>query len=431
MRKLVLIALFFVATAIGADQNLTLQECIQIALKNNPDIRLADKMLESAKVGVTGSYSSILPNVSFGTSATHQTQGPSEYVIGGVLTDKAKSSTNLYSTGFSYYQNLYDGGKWWNSIRLAKNSYKGQSFTRDLARQTLIVTVTEKFYSVLQAQELLKVYQKSLENSQEQLKKTEEMHRIGQVAKKDLFKSQVREGSDRLNVIQQESTLKLKIAELKVVLGVSSDQEIQVDESTYQRPQLIDLETAIAKALSQNPEFNSLQTDKQTSFLQYRIAKSSWYPSINSRYSYSRSGSEFSKLYSDIGKWYSSSLNLSLSIPIFDGLSRKTTIQQKKIDYMSCDDKIEKKKLEIRSQIENLVLTMNTYRDMVAINELNIESAREDLRLQQEMYRLNSATLLEVLDAQVALTTAEGKLISIKYDAKIAEARLAYAMGTL
>jgi len=348
-----------------------------------------------------------------------------------VLTEMPKSSTNLYATGISYYQNLYDGGKWLNTIRLAKNSYKNQSFTHDLARQTLVVTVTEKFYGVLQAQELLKVYQKSLENSHEQLKKTEEMHRIGQVAKKDLFKSQVREGSDRLNVIQQESTVKLKIAELKVALGVSSEQEIQVYESSYQLPQQVDMETALAKALSQNPDFNSLKAEKQSSFLQYRIAKSNWYPSINSTYSYARSGSEFSKLYSDISKCYSSSLQLNLSIPIFDGLSRKTTIQQKKIDYMAYDDKIEKRKLEIRSQIENLILTMNTYRDMVAINELNIESAREDLRLQQEMYRLNSATLLEVLDAQVALTTAEGKLISIKYDAKIAEARLAFAMGTL
>ena len=68
---------------------------------------------------------------------------------------------------------------------------------------------------------------------------------------------------------------------------------------------------------------------------------------------------------------------------------------------------------------------------MIEINELNIASAKEDLRLQQEMYRLNAATLLEVLDAQVALTKAQGDLVSIKYDAKIAEVKLALLIGTL
>jgi len=68
---------------------------------------------------------------------------------------------------------------------------------------------------------------------------------------------------------------------------------------------------------------------------------------------------------------------------------------------------------------------------MIEINELNIASAKEDLRLQQEMYRLNAATLLEVLDAQVALTKAQGDLVSTKYDAKIAEVKLALLIGTL
>jgi outer membrane protein TolC len=101
------------------------------------------------------------------------------------------------------------------------------------------------------------------------------------------------------------------------------------------------------------------------------------------------------------------------------------------MNYNIYEDRIEQKKIELESRIENLILTLNTYREMIAINELNIESAREDLRLAQEMYRLNSATLLEVLDAQVTLTRAQSNLITTKYDAKIVEAQLALVMGTL
>jgi outer membrane protein TolC len=74
---------------------------------------------------------------------------------------------------------------------------------------------------------------------------------------------------------------------------------------------------------------------------------------------------------------------------------------------------------------------MDTYQEMLEINEINLNSAREDLRLAQEMYKLNSATFLEVLDAQAAFTKAESDIIRIKYDMKIMEARLKLAMGTL
>ena len=68
---------------------------------------------------------------------------------------------------------------------------------------------------------------------------------------------------------------------------------------------------------------------------------------------------------------------------------------------------------------------------MIAINEINILSAQEDLRLAQEMYRLNSATLLDVLDAQVDFTKAKGNLVTTKYDAKIAEVQLAIFNGNI
>lgn len=394
-------------------------------------MRIADKQLISMKQGIQGSYSTILPNISFGTQAQRQTQGPSDYVIGGELETRPEATSNFYSTGIRYYQNLYDGGKWWNTIKLAKSSYKSSEYERNFSQQSLIANVTEKFYTVLKAQEFLKVYQKSLENSREQLKKTEEMYKIGLVAKKDLYKAQVREGTDRLNVIQQESNLKMALADLKVIMGMSLDENLLVYEPVYQQPEDIDVNTALQKALSSNPDFNSLQSQKQTSLLQYKIAKGDWFPELTSSFSYSRSGSEVSKLYTEFGKWYSYSISFNLSIPLFDGFRRKTNIQQKMLDYKIYDDKIDKKKMEIQNQIENLILALNTYRDMIAINELNIQSAEEDLRLAQEMYRLNSATLLEVLDAQVALTRTQGDLISTKYDAKIAEVRLALVMGTL
>ncbi|MBL7135266.1 MAG: TolC family protein [Candidatus Marinimicrobia bacterium] len=438
MRKVLITILFIISIAISGEKKLTLGDCIQIALEKNPEMSIANKQLKAVQEGVKASYGGtqntggILPYISTNYSVRQDILGPTDMprvtgqqVIGGDTT------TYYYNANINLHQNIYDGGKWWNSIKLAKNTYKGAVVDRDLTRQLMIVNVTEKFYDVLKAQELLKVYSKSLENSQEQLKKTRELHRIGQVAKKDLFKAQVREGNDRLNVIQQKSMLKSAISDLSIAMGLAPNEHLEVYEKTYQKPESIDPGTAERRAFENNLELNSLTAQKQSAFLNYKIAKGDRYPTLSSSFSYSRGGSELSRTYSELDKWWNTSLNLNLSYPLFDGFRRKTNIQQKLLNYKIYNDQIEKKKMDIQNLVQNLLLALETYKEMIEINELNIQSAQEDLRLAQEMYRLNSATLLEVLDAQVELTRARGNLVTTKYDAKIAEVQLALVMGIL
>ncbi len=432
MRKLTFFALLlFFAINLPAE-SLTIEDCIQLAIKNNPDIKISEKQYKISKEGVTESYNTILPNVGIGYSGLSSSQGPRVIYLEGIPIDTTgKSTSSQYGVGFRVNQNIYDGGQWWNTIKKAKNDLRGSQINQEYIRQYIINDVTAKFYAVLKAQELLKVYEKSLENSREQLKKTEEMHKIGQVAKKDLFKAQVREGNDRLNIIAQKATYKNALANLNQAMGRNPADQFEVIEKEYIRPQAIGLEPAIEKALSNNKELLVLEADQMSADLQYKIAKGNWLPSLSSSYSYSRGGNKLDLVYSKLDEAWNTSLSLDLSWSIFNGFQRKTTIQRNLLNYQMYDDRIAKKTIEIRNQIQLLIENLNTYMEMIDIQELNIVSAKEDLRLAQEMYRLNSATLLEVLDAQVALTSAQQQMISTKYDAKITEAQLAFLMGTL
>lgn len=430
MKKIVLVLLFGYVLAFGTNP-LSLDDCLKLAMSKNQDLKIGDKQLQSAREDIRSSYSGMLPSISLTSSATHSAQGPSEYVYKNTTFTGGDTTTNYFSTALSIDQTIYSGNKVRNSIKLAKGTVENYQIELNRTQQSIVENVTEKFYTVLKAQELLKVYEMTLKNSQEQLKKTEEMFKIGQVAKKDLFKSQVREGNDRLSIIQQKSALNSAMSDLKVAIGVAPDYELEVFESAYQKPAAIDRTAAEKKALDNNAEMKALRLQKSNSYLNYKIARGDLFPAVYGSFSYTRGGSEFSRSFSEFDKWWDTSLSLYISYPIFDGFSRKANIQQKKIAFNLYDDQIEKKKLEIVSQIESLILTINTYMEMIDVNEMNIQSAQEDLRLAQEMYRLNSATILDVLDAQVALTQAQGDLITTKYDAKIAEVRLAFLMGTL
>lgn len=432
MRKFMLLMLpLFVANQLPAEA-LTLEECIQLALENNPDIRISIKQAKIAEEDVLGSHNNILPDIGIGYSGSSTSQGPrTRYIEGIPLDTTGKSSSLQHGFGVSVKQNIYDGGQWWNNIKKAKNNLHGAHMQQERIRQLVIYDVTAKFYAVLKAQELLKVYEKSLENSREQLKKTEEMYKIGQVAKKDLFKAQVNEGNDRLDIIAQKATYQNALADLNQAMGRNPSELLEVTETGYVRPQIIERESAIEKALSNNRELLKLEAEQVSANIDYKIAKGSWFPSINTSLNYSRGGENFNLIYSKFDEAWNTSLNLNLGWSIFNGFQRKTAIQKNLLSYKMYDDHIAKKKIEIRNQIQTLIEKLNTYMEMIDIQELNIVSAQEDLRLAQEMYRLNSATLLEVLDAQMALTQARQQLISTKYDAKIAESELALLMGTL
>ncbi|MFH1212711.1 MAG: TolC family protein [Candidatus Neomarinimicrobiota bacterium] len=430
MRKVLLILLIGQILAYGAE-SLSLEDCLNLARTKNPDLRIGEKQIQYAKEGIRDSYSTILPSVGFEYSATKSIMGAGKRFYQGAYIPTPDTSTNNFSTGLSLNQNLYEGGKRRNQIKLAKGKVQGSQLDLNRTQQSIVENVTEKFYTVLQAKELLKVYEMTQKNSQEQLKKTEEMFKIGQVAKKDLFKAQVSEGESRLYVIKQKSILKNALNDLKVAIGVSPDYVLDAYEESYIKPVVIDKAVAEQKALENNPEMKSLLVEKSNSYLNYKIARGALLPSVDGSFTYGRDGSKISRTYWPFDEYWNSSINLTISYPLFTGFGRKANIQQKKIDFNQYDDQIDKKKLEIASDIESLILTINTNIEMIEINEINILSAQEDLRLAQEMYRLNSATLLDVLDAQVALTKAQGDLVTTKYDAKIAEVRLAYLMGTL
>jgi outer membrane protein TolC len=292
--------------------------------------------------------------------------------------------------------------------------------------------VTEKFYNYLKAQELLNVYEKSHKNSLEQLKKTEEMFRLGQVAQKDVLKAKVKEGGDRLNIINQTQALHTAAIDLKASMGLNPDgKEFTVYEKSYVPVKTIELETAREYCFKNNLSLKLLEEQKYNAKLQYEMEKNTYLPTLSAGFSYGRGGNKMDRIYSDMDKWWNRTLSLNFGISLFEGFKRKNNIQLKKIEYNIYEDQIQKEKISLNSGLDELVRAMDTYQEMLEINEINLNSAREDLRLAQEMYKLNSATFLEVLDAQAAFTKAESDIIRIKYDMKIMEARLKLAMGTL
>eukprot|EP01156_Anaeramoeba_ignava_P014613 Anaeramoba_ignava/a609765_86.p1 GENE.a609765_86~~a609765_86.p1 ORF type:complete len:432 (-),score=76.73 a609765_86:3313-4608(-) len=431
MRKSIIIVCLLLITGLFAGEEYTLEQCLDIAVKNNPDMVISKQQVDISQNQLSQAWGSFLPSANAGISSEFDVQGKTTYKFGGVTYDQKSSNSQSHYAYLSMDQTLYNSALF-SGFKLAKNNVAQASLSKNQTRQNLTYSVTEKFYAYLKAQELLKVYEKAHKNSLEQLKKTEEMHRLGQVTQKDVLKAKVKEGGDRLNIINQKQALHTAAINLRANMGLNSEGgDFTVSQKNYVPVKTIALETAQEYCFTNNVSLRLLEEQKRNAELQYQMAKADYLPTLSADLSYYRGGEKFKRTFSEFDKWWNGSVGLSLNFSIFQGFKRKNEIQIKKIQYNIYDEQIRKEQISLMAGVDELVRTLDTYQEMLEINEINLNSAKEDLRLAQEMYKLNSATFLEVLDAQAAFTKAESDIISIKYDMKIIEVQLKLAMGTL
>ena len=123
--------------------------------------------------------------------------------------------------------------------------------------------------------------------------------------------------------------------------------------------------------------------------------------------------------------------SLSFSVPIYTGNTLSTTIQQAKLNVRKQESEYLTQLQDLSVQLEVILDQLNYYKEVIPINEKVVASAEEDVKLVQERYSLGSASILEVLDAQVSLVTARSSLIRSKYDSMIEQANMKAILGTL
>src|SRR3990172_11080549 len=173
---------------------LTLQECIQIALASNSQLKSAGYELDRAGADLTGSYSSILPSISANLQS------------GRVITDRStfinnefvSNSRNFHSLGLSFGQTIFDFGRNWSTIKGAKASFDARTENLNSVRQDVYATVKQDYLELLKATNLENEYRLAVERSMDELKRTQSMYEIGSVAQIDVYRQEVILGTDEI-----------------------------------------------------------------------------------------------------------------------------------------------------------------------------------------------------------------------------------------
>ena len=428
-------ALVLLAISICYSQNYSLEKAVEIALQNKETLKASALDLRSSKQDIKSSYSGILPSLRASTTMT-ESRFPEQTVgfnqsSGEILSDV--SSITSASSNISINQNIYDGGVWWNNIRLAKNNYKiSDQFNRQI-KTNIIRNVHFAYFNYLKAMQLLGVARSNLMSSQQQLALVEQKFDLGSAKKTDLLKAKVRFGQARVDLISNDASLKSAYRNLKNAMGlINTNDEFSI--SDVERPLEIipEFETGFELIQKFNPSIKAKQYQIVAAKIGTKIAKGSRMPNISiSASAFGTAESISDAVLNSYGDNQRTNTSLSISLPLYSGNTISTRIQKAKLTVNKQESEYLTQLEDLSVQLKDLIDQLQNFSEIIPINETVLESAEEDLKLSQVRYSQGSTTILEVLNAQVSVVQAKSSLVRSKYDAFIQQANLKALLGTL
>jgi outer membrane protein len=410
----------------SAVRTLTVEECVSIALKHNADAVIAQKSVESAAAGVKGAVANFLPRLDASSSYS---RSPAETFTDPITGLTREGDPDWYTATFNLRQSLYQGGYNLANLSYARAGHQKAKESHEQTKQSLALEVKVRYFDLLKAIQLLQVAEELVHSSEEQVKLEESLYEIGATTRATLLRAQVKLGEDRLSHILARNDLSFARANLSDILGWPLDTPFElVDNFTMERA-VLDLPALIEKAIGEHPSVRRAEAQRRQAKASLGMAKSGRMPTLSASGSYSWGDSDQPKDLEDWKDHDSWRVGLSLNVPIFDGFATKSNIRQARLNETIAQEELKQAKRDVALAIKQAYLNVTEAEERIEVTEESLALAEEERRLAQERYRLGASFLLELIDSQVAYSTAQTNRITALYDYQLAIAQLENAVG--
>jgi len=427
---LVWIGLMVFNTAIFAQERLTLQEAISIALKNNYDIKLISNELAIAHNNVNAGNAGLLPSLSGTFSTGGSIQNTVQTQASGTqrVTDGAKSTNMSYGVGLGW--TIFDGFKMFATYdKLRALEKQGEVNAKGVILATVSDVVTA-YYDLVRQQQLVAAADSSIDVSALRLKIADNKLQLGKGSKLDVVAAQVDYNADTSNYLQQKNLLTTYMVRLNQIMARPLDIRFTVANDIRMEPHM-DYTTLAGQTEQLNPDLQAALIQKKITELTLKEVKAGRYPliNVNSGYEFNRSASPtgFNTQFRANGLTY----GITASIPIFNGFLQRQNERNALIAISSSELVLNKTRQDLLAQLATAYRNYTTFMELIRLESKNVELARQNLSITLDKYRLGSIPPLELREAQRNAINANSRYTDIQYQAKMAEITLKTISGTL
>ncbi|MDP3582183.1 MAG: TolC family protein [Ignavibacteria bacterium] len=424
------LAFIFAIGTISAQQKLTLKEAISIALENNYDIRLAKSDAAISENNYSVGNAGFLPSLNVSASQTKTVSNTKQEYSSGQLVDKTSSASDNTNASATLSWTIFDGLKMFISLSKLKELKEIGEVRLRSQVESSVAEVIKNYYDIVRQKHNYNVTLESVAISEQRLKITEEKFSVGSASKLEVLSAKVDLNTDRSNLLNQEVVLSGLKVTLNNLLGRTVSEEFDVEDDVQILTGL-DYNLLREEAFKNNVDIVQSEKSKNVSSYDVGIYRSEYMPrfTLSSGYTYSNSLSDAGFFKSN--KTFGYNYGVSLAWNLFNGFATTLQYQNALIIVDKSDLRIRQTKALVES---NLIIAFKNYEknnEILALETENVSVAKENLDLAIEQIRLGSISPIEFRDVQKNYITAQSRLSSAQFNAKMSERDLLKQSGGL
>lgn len=416
-RLLNIFALFFVGIVSVSAQTLTLEQCIDTALTKNRLIKQQSLERQSSEIAYEQARKNLLPTLSAGASQSfYFGLAPSSNNVLQSTNNSSKSSFNV-SAGIT----LFDGLRMFREIDAKKAILYASESDLERMKNDIRISVSTAFLQVVLNKELLQIAEEQLKLTEENLIQKRKLVANGRLAEGELYELEAQQAKEELSKVQADNNFKLSMLDLAQILEIENFQalDVTVPEDLFVKYELQNSpEEVYLQALTHRSEIKGAEYRLQSSLKNVSIARSYYYPSLSfgagiSTGYYNLQSNSFSSQLSDN---MSTSLELTLNIPIFSKFQVKSNVQTAQLSVESSKIEIESAKIELRKNIQQAYQNAIAAKTKWDVAEKSEKAAREAFRFANQKFESGRINQYELFQAKNNLTQVLSEKAQAKYE---------------
>lgn len=407
-----------------------LDKALEIALNDNPTIKVAEEEIALKEVGHKETWQNLLPEASISGTWNH-TVTAAKMSLNGESFKMGKDNSNTVSGALNISLPIFAPAVY-RAMSMSKTDIELAVEKSRASKQDLVNQVTKAYYQLMLAQDSYEVLQKSYDLAEENFNIVNAKYEQGAVSEFDKISAEVQMRSVKPNLISAGNAVRLSKLQLKVLMGITANVDIKINDSLANYETAVfanQLDNQVHEGLVNNTTLKQLDLNRKTLQQNIKSLRTNFMPTLGMNFSY-----QYQSLNNDNWDVFSydwggsSSVVFSLSIPLYKASNftklKSNRIQIRQLDFDRID--VERKlNMEITSYRDN----MEASSEQVSSNKENVMQAEKAVQIAGKRYEVGKGTVLELNTSQVQLTEAELTYNQSIYDYLISKADLDMVLG--
>ncbi|MCK8815775.1 TolC family protein [Natroniella sulfidigena] len=403
--------------AFGADSiNLTEEKAIELALENNSQIESLRREVKIAQKQVEIARASFYPQLDLGAGYTRLGEAPFDFQT------QQELSQNRFTTSLDLELPLYTGGQRSIGYQQAEKGVLTAQKELEEQKKELAYQVSEQYYSLLEAEEMVQVSKKSLERIEDYVQTAEVNYEVGIFTRTNLLQAQTQKLQAEQGLLRARNGAELAELALKNTLKLPRETEVELvkeldwEEKDYQFDKVKEI------AFNNRLDLELLELNREVVELNLERKKGEAHPNLFLSGNYEAQDDSFTV----DGDWR---VSLGLSYNLYDGGERRAELAQIEEELDILDLRADDLKDLIELEVEEALLKISETREGIKLMELSLEKAEENLKESEANYQEGLITTNDLLEAEATYQEVQSDYLSAIYDYNLAVAKLYQVKG--